>query len=138
MGYYVCDVIATPISAKNKIKTDRPKNIFIALNIVYRNNKYMKQLLVSVNMAYITITRPIIKDRPRSLLYRPNSLPHRLRSLAEFTKTGRDHSGRDPERPRSPDINERHLQNYEYTYCGSVYNYCTIAYGFVEIIMNFS
>ena len=78
------------------------KNIFIALNIVYRTNKYIIQLLVSTNMAYITITRPVIKDRPRSLLYRPNSLPHRPRSLAEFTKTGRYHSGRDPERPRSP------------------------------------
>ena len=57
----------------------------------------MIQLLVSINVAYITITRPVIKDRLRSLLYRPNSLQHRPRSLAEFTKTGRD-----PERPRSP------------------------------------
>ena len=65
----------------------------------------MIQLLVSINVAYITITRPVIKDRPRSLLYRPISLPHRPRSLAEFTKTGRDHSGRDPERPRSPATN---------------------------------
>ena len=78
------------------------KNIFIALNIVYRNNKYMIQLLVSINMAYITITRPVIKDRPRSPMHRPNSLPHRPRSLAEFNKTGRDNSGRDPERLRSP------------------------------------
>ena len=64
-------------------------------NLVLRNNKYMIQLLVSINMAYITITRSIIKDRPRSLLYMPNSLSHRPRSLAEFTKTGRDNSGRD-------------------------------------------
>ena len=77
------------------------KKICIALYIVYRNNKYMIQLLVSINVAYITITRPVIKDRPRSLLYRPNSQPHRPRSLAEFTKTGRDH-----ERPRSPATDE--------------------------------
>ena len=73
------------------------KHFFIALNIVYRNNKYMIQLLVSINVAYITITRPVIKDRQRSQVYGPNSLPHRPRLLAEFTKAGRDR-----QRPRSP------------------------------------
>ena len=89
----------------------RSRPIFIALNIIYRNNKYMIQLLVSINVAYITITKPVINDRPRSLLYRPNSLSHRPRSLAESTKTGRDHSDRDPERPRSlaTNLNIRHI-----------------------------
>ena len=43
--------------------------------------------------------------RPRSLSHRPRSLPtgrDHCRTLAEITETGRDHLGRDRERPRSP------------------------------------
>ena len=42
-----------------------------------------------------------LSHRPRSLLYRPRSLLYRPRSLAEFIEAGRDHLGRDCERPRS-------------------------------------
>ena len=42
----------------------------------------------------------VCPQKPRSLLHRP-------RSLSEFTETGRDHSRRDRERPRSPCSHKR-------------------------------
>ena len=62
------------------------KNTFIALNIVYLNNKYMIQLLVSIDMAYITITRPVIKKQAEITAVQ-------AAVQAEITKTGRVHSG---------------------------------------------
>ena len=43
--------------------------------------------------------------------YRPRSLPHRPRSLAEFTETGRDHSGRD----HSAEITQAEITQAEIT-----------------------